>query len=526
MALSPQALETRRKLRDDFPFYAQTALKIRTKALKIEPLVLNDAQRILQEAIDGQVAAKLPVRCIILKARQQGLSTHVGGYMYFQVSQRKGAKALVVAHKADSTGTLFDMTKRFHANVPEMLRPHTSYSSRKELVFDKLDSSYTVATAGGDSIARGETITHLHASELAFWAPSTAKENWNGLRQSVPEVPGTAIFIESTANGVTGVFYDLWKGAVAGTNGYTPVFIPWYLDKGYRAEVPEGFTRTPEEEKLVEQFGIDNAQLAWRRRKIAENGLDLFKQEYPATPDEAFLTSGRPVFNPEQITELLTTAARDPLYRMAWEETEWRKHIRGELAVYIEKADGEVYFIGADVGGGGRTGDWSVAQVLDRKGRQVAVLRTQVHPDYFGLLLVKLGEFYNMAQLCPENNNHGILTCHVIAKEHDYPYIYTEIQHDKISDKETVKLGFSTNVRTKPMVVDQLRAKMRDGELQLFDRATLEEMLTYVVTESGKMEAEEGCFDDCVMSLALAAYINEGDFTPVENLKDFYVEMI
>jgi hypothetical protein len=523
--LDPQLLEVRRRLRDDFRFYAKSALKIRTKRGEIAPLALNSAQGILQNAIDAQEKAGLPVRIVILKARQQGLSTHVGGYLYSKVSQRKAAKAMQVAHKADSTQSLFDMTRRFHQNVPEYLRPHTAYSSRREIVFDKLDSSYAVATAGGDGIARGETLTHLHASELAFWPPSSARENWNGLVQSVPAVPGTAIFVESTANGLSGLFYDLWTGATKGENGYTPVFIPWFIDPDYSLDTTP-LEHTPEEEKLIELFALTDEQLAWRRQKVSENGLDLFHQEYPATPEEAFLTSGRPVFNPEQLTHIMASSVREPLYRMAWENDKWRKHPRGELAVYVKLKSSETYFIGADVGGGGRTGDPSVAIVLDRKGQQVAVLRTHALPDFFGELLVKLGEHYNMAQIIPESNNHGILTCHVISKTHNYPYIYTEIQHDKLTDKETVKLGFSTNVRTKPMIIDGLRAKMREDALKLYDRTTVQEMLTYVVTDSGKLEAEDGCHDDCVMALALAAYITEGDFEPVDNHSDFYVDML
>jgi hypothetical protein len=523
--VDPKLLATRRRLRDDFPYYAKTALKIRTKRGEIAPLVLNNAQSILQSTIDKQKDAGLPVRIVILKARQQGLSTHVGGYLYSQVSQRKAAKAMQVAHKADSTQALFDMTRRFHQNVPEFLRPHTAYSSRREIVFDKLDSSYAVATAGGDGIARGETLTHLHASEFAFWPASSVRENWNGLTQSVPNVPGTAIFVESTANGMSGMFYDLWTGAVRGENGYAPVFIPWYIDPDY-ALATDRLEHTPEEQKLIELFSLTDEQLAWRRQKVAENGLDLFHQEYPATPDEAFLTSGRPVFNPEQLTTIMAKSVRAPIRREGWTGGEWEEHPRGELAIYVNYDPGQTYFIGADVGGGGRTGDPSVAIVLNRKGEQVAILRTHALPDYFGELLVQLGKQYNMAQIIPESNNHGILTCHVIAQTHNYPYIYTEVQVDKLTTKETVKLGFSTNVRTKPLLIDGLRAKMRENEIKLYDRTTVQEMMTYVVTESGKLEAEDGCHDDCVMALALAAHITEGDFDPITNQTDFYVDML
>ena len=137
-------------------------------------------------------------------------------------------------------------------------------------------------------------FTHVHASELAFWPKSTATDIFNGLMQAVPNTKDTAVFIESTANGVTGLFYDLWKGAVEGTNGFVPVFIPWYIDPDYREEAPLNFERTPDEDELVEKYNLDDEQLMFRRRKVAQNGIDLWNQEYPAEPEMAFLTTGRP----------------------------------------------------------------------------------------------------------------------------------------------------------------------------------------------------------------------------------------
>ena len=110
--------KVRKRLFDDFPFYAQSALKIRTKEGAIQPLVLNAAQRILDDAVSKQVAAEGKVRVIILKARQQGLSTYTGGYLYHAVSQQPARKAMVITHHADSTRALFDMTKRYHENCP------------------------------------------------------------------------------------------------------------------------------------------------------------------------------------------------------------------------------------------------------------------------------------------------------------------------------------------------------------------------------------------------------------------------
>ena len=517
--------KVRKRLYEEFDFYSQSALKIRTKDGDIKPLKLNPAQQILQEAVDNQMASEGKVRIIILKARQQGLSTHVGGYLYFNVSQRKACKAMVITHHSDSTRALFDMTKRYHDNCPDLLKPHTKYSSRRELTFDVLDSSFVVATAGGESIGRGETLTHVHASELAFWQKSTALENWNGMTQAVPNKPGTAIFVESTANGVSGIFYDLWKGAVEGTNGYVAVFIPWFTDPEYREPVPENFTRTPEEKDLCEKYDLDDEQLMFRRRKIAQNGIDLYRQEYPSEPSESFLTTGRPVFNPEALHDRLE-ACEEPKKRLALEGEDWLENVRGELTLYRTLDPGEKYTIGADVAMGVRGGDYSVAQVLDSKKRQVATYRARVHPDYFATVLYKLGEFFNMAFIIVENNSHGILTCTRLGKDMAYPNFYTEIQVDKLTEKETLKLGFTTTSKTKPLIIDELRACVREGELELNDTTTIREMLTYIVTPTGGMEAEAGCFDDCVMSLALANHIHEGAWEPIQSSDDYYIEMV
>ena len=517
--------QIRKRLLTDFSFYSNAALKIRTKAGAISPLKLNSAQQILDTAVKNQIATEGKVRVIILKARQQGLSTYTGGYLYYSVSQKQACKAMVITHHADSTRALFDMTKRFHEHCPDILKPHTKYSSRREMNFDVLDSSYVVATAGGDSIGRGETLTHVHASELAFWQKSTALDNWNGLTQAVPNHSGTAIFVESTANGATGIFADLWRGAVDGSNGYVPVFIPWFTDIEYRETVPENFERTPDEEDLVDLYDLDDGQLMFRRRKIAQNGLDLFRQEYPSEPDEAFLTTGRPVFNPDQIVKSLDKTI-DLKERLALEGGEWANNARGELSTYRKHVEGEQYVIGADVAMGVRGGDYSVAQVLDSKKRQVATWRGHVHPDYYAEILHALGEYYNEAFICVENNSHGILTCTRLGKDMAYPNFYTETQMDKLTDRETTKLGFTTTSKTKPLIIDQLRAAMREETLELNCKVTLREMLTYIVTESGAMQAEAGCYDDCVMALALANHVHTGAWTPVESTDSFYIEMV
>lgn len=524
--MQQKLIETRKRLRDDYPFYAEHCVKIRTKTAEIKPLAFNTIQRKLSEVVEAQYRATGRVRVIILKARQQGLSTYTSGRLYFRTSQNPGVKGLVVAHKADSSKTLFDMYQRIHTLAPDLVRPSTKYSSRRELAFDKLQSGITVATAGGDGVARGETIQTAHLSEVAFWPTATAKDNMNALMQSIPNAEGTEIYIESTACGMGGnLFYELWQGAVAGENGFIPFFSPWFDSDEYRMPCDSDFERTYEEQDLVERYGLDNEQLKYRRTIIAQVGLDKWNQEYPSCSTDAFLASGRPVFNPELTHELLRICT-SPSNRMAVEGAVVRDHPRGELLVYHPRDASAVYTIGADVGMGIRNGDYSVAQILDHDRRQVAMWRGQVHPDYFADVLEALGYHYNTARIAVENNNHGLLTAIRLGRDKSYPNVYTEVNEGALNDKDSISIGFRTTAKTKPLIIDRLRASLRDREIEVNDETTLREMLSYVVTETGQMEAEEGCHDDCVMSLAIANHLHEGRFVPVNVNDDYYIDAI
>lgn len=544
----------RKRLRDDFEYYAKHCVKIRTKQGKIAPLVLNRVQRRFLKQVLDQWERTGKVRMVVLKARQQGLSTVISAFQYFRLSQRKAQKGLVMAHEGESTSALWDMYKRIHDNAPDIVRPSTKYSSKTELVFSELDSGLRIATAGGRGVARGETLTFTHLSEVAFWPVAFANTNFNGLIQAVPEEDDTFVFLESTAQGVTGKFYEMYQGACDPTdilwNGYSVFFSAWVESDEYRAPAPADFQRTPEEDELcatalkLYDIVVDNDQLAWRRKKVGTSGLELFQQEYPLTAEEAFLSTGRPIFNNSYVEERLKDK-KTPITRMAVEETYdekngkplplrvLRDHPRGELKVFYQRSDTESYTIGADVGMGLRQGikgkkdgDPSVAQVLDSQMRQVAVWRGLCHPDVFAKILEALGYYYNCATIAPERNNHGLVTC-VALRDLNYPYLYTDqVEGTLEPDKDTIKLGFYTSEATKPLIIDNLRALDRERDIEINDETTLKEMKTFVVTENGKMEAEAGTHDDCVMSLAIAAYVHDGKWKPCEVTDDFYTEAI
>lgn len=512
------------KLREDFSFYAKTCVKIRPKDGENVPFILNAAQRKLDAIVEAQKAKTGRVRVIILKARQQGFSTYVSARIFRSVTFNKNKKGLVIAHKADSARTLLNMYRRVFKELPLPLRPSTSYASARELHFDKLDSGIKIDSASGHGVGAGETINYAHLSEAGKWDENFAADNFAYLMQAIPPGPGTEVYVESTADGMSGTFYDLWQGAVAGQNGFIPFFSPWFDSPEYR-DTARGVERTIEEQELVERYGLDDEQLAFRYKIVSTNGLDKFEQEYPSNPEEAFKASGRPVFDPNDVHRQLHNA-KPLLYTMSVDDDVPYKHSRGELSVYHELDPRETYTIGADVAMGIAHGDYSVAQVLDSKRRQVAVWRGHLLPDAFATVLYRLGMYYNVAKLVPEKNNHGFTTTTALNNL-DYPNIFKEIREGQPQERSTENLGFNTLQSSKQQIINKLRGVLAQNSIEINDVTTLKEMLTYIVNTGNKYQAQARCHDDCVVSLAIASSALElGVWKPVESPEDCYFDAI
>lgn len=289
------------KLRGDFAHYAASCLKVKTKSGAIVRFELNRAQMYAHQMIEEQKRATGKVRALILKARQQGFSTYVGGRFYHRASLNYGISVFILTHEQPATDNLFNMVARYHEHTP--LKPSTGAANAKELLFDKLDSGYSVATAGQKAVGRSKTVQLFHGSEVAFWP--NAGDHFAGVGQAIPDLPGTEIILESTANGITGEFYERWQQAESGVGDYIAIFSPWFWEPGYRRPVPEGFTLRHDkmageeisEAEYAELHGLDLEQMVWRRAKIAElKDPMLFMQEYPATADEAFQATGHDSF--------------------------------------------------------------------------------------------------------------------------------------------------------------------------------------------------------------------------------------
>lgn len=294
------ALALLRDMRSDFAGkFAPKCLKIKTKEGGLAAFVPNTAQRYILGKLLEQKAKTGKIRALILKARQQGCSTLIEGLFYHEVTGRFGLRADILTHEEKATNNLFDMTNRFHEHCP--LKPHVGKSNAKELYFDRLASRFAVNTARTKGTGRSATIQLFHGSEVAFWP--NAEEHMGGIKQAVPDAPGTIIVLESTANGIGNMFHKMWQEAVRGESEYIAIFTPWFWSPEYREPVPAGFELTTEEEEYATTYGLDLEQMAWRRKKIRDDfqgEVWRFRQEYPATPEEAFQTPTKdPFIRPE-----------------------------------------------------------------------------------------------------------------------------------------------------------------------------------------------------------------------------------
>lgn len=297
MSLTPDEKRIRQRLKDDFIHYAAKCLKIRPKDPRggPQPFALNEAQIYLHGRFEAQRQRTGKVRALVLKGRQQGVSTYIGGRFYWRTTHAKGIRCFILTHEQDATDNLFGMVERYHEHCPALVKPSTGASNAKELSFDRLGSGYAVGTAGTKAVGRSQTIQLFHGSEVAFWP--NASTHFAGVVQAIPDLPGTEVVLESTANGVGGEFHERWQQAEAGIGDYEAIFIPWFWSDEYARPVPDGFTLDDEETEYANAHGLSLEQMAWRRNKIAElKDPLLFKQEYPASAAEAFQMTGHDSF--------------------------------------------------------------------------------------------------------------------------------------------------------------------------------------------------------------------------------------
>lgn len=499
------------KMYDNIPrSYIQENLKIKNKAGELVPFIFNEAQEMVDREVQRQLDLGVPVRVIVLKARREGISTLSAGYGYEKISRHENMNGLVIAHEPDATSELFEMTKVFYDETPSNERPMKKYDNKTQLTFENPDeltkrfdpglrSKIRIATANKVRIGRGINLHFFHGSEVSYWAD--ADKLMLAVMQAVPALPNTMVIIESTANGLAGrgkYFYDKVIEASLGKSDFKLVFLPWFVMKEYTKPL-NGEDLIPDEYErwLIDEFKLTKEQLNWRRWAIVnlcDNDVEKFKQEYPATIQEAFIASADSVI-PKSLIEEQMKFKRKPI-RITSDGVE----------IYEEAKAGHFYSMGGDSaeGEGGDDGSFSIIDAMT--GREVAAYASdRCPPDELGRLMVKYGKIYNNAILVPELNHPGT-TMIAEIKRLQYSNIFMREVIDRRTNAKTKRIGWRTTRISKLAMVSEFKKALRDEDIGLSSEETINQMFTFVKspeTEYG-MGAEIGSKDDRLISAMLA----------------------
>lgn len=494
----------------------------------------NNVQRRIRAEIIGQMKAGRPVRIIILKSRRMGASTIIQATLAHIAFVTPDFSVITGAHEDKSSEYLHGMTEQMWRALPAPIQPTKEVGIRgKHLSFTHGSSLETFTAGNGSGVGRGGGWRAMHVSELGFWW-NDPDETLQGLRQTIPNEPETIVVIESTANGMGGTFHTEWCRAVSGESDYAALFFAWFEFEDYRMRCSEPLEDLDADELALRRLGVNDEQLTWRRYTIANEcggSLEVFHQEYPAFPDEAFLsTAGRPVFVAQQLATA-EALVPDPWARGFLTGTpvrngtlSWIDADDGSTAIYSLPVEGHSYALFADVAGGvsevddearepGDKTDFCAAVVIDlATGRIVCEYEERIDADLYAATLARIGWLYRNdrtpALLAVEANNAGVLTISVLRDRLAYPNLYrrTVADHEH-KGKRTTKLGWLTSEQTRPLMIAALKAALRDDPEALASRRLIAQMRQFVWSKGtpsrgSRAEARTGAHDDLVIAAA------------------------
>ena len=573
----PQNLEEQRSLlkgvlalcQRNPAFLLHTYMNIRAKAGgRARFCQWTPAQKRLYQTIRRLQYEKKPVRIVILKARQMGISTLCEGLLFWRTALFRDATSMIVAHEEDAVTNIYRMFQLYYESMPDAIRPLTEKFNQSEIVFDNpnvkkrqqepgLGSRLIVKTAalGGTSKrqsgkGRSGTYHAVHASEAAYWAEP--EKFWGGVQNAVPRAPSSMVLIESTANGHGNWFHHLWREAAQGwemtknpatgtmewglvnprlsRSSYVPVFLSWLEHSEYRLDLPCGdseeevkyYTKSldKEEKKLVKHFGATLNQIEWRRQVLTDEcnkDVGLFNQEYPVTPEMAFISTGRRVFDMGALDRAEDSIRSQSLLTRCDIESDLdgdvviREDAEGPLYLYRRPVEGVSYSMGVDTSYNKPHGDFSCIQVLRNDNwEQVAVFHARVEADQLAVVAKDLGMYYNEAMVVIEIDGPGLATAKKLG-ELDYWNTYRRINPERFDNKRMAVMGWRMTQKARANMVANLKAAVRTGELILNDAGTIGEMRDWVLVMNSNSGRSKECpadpthgYDDRITSLGIA----------------------
>lgn len=470
-----------------FKHFCREHWRILHPSKKRVPFELSDAQ---EDALECILTERYS---LFLKARQVGFSTLVASYCFWATWGYPDRRIIMLSIGQREAIKLLRVAKYGYRSLPLWIKHHgpTCAMTQEKMVFSNESSIESLPS--GEDPARGETVWTAVLDEWASLKNPDAA--WASV-EPVADVGGSIIAL-STAKGEGNIFHTQWvgsKGGGNGTNRFRGMFFPWWTCAA-----------------------LDRDQ-KWYDLKAADTADHVMAQEYPDDPDDAFLRSGRPVFNLTKIKEWEPTfpiaegrLVFDDKGKIVFEEG-------GFVKIWEWPVPRRKYVVGADVAEGLEHGDYSSAHVLDAKTRlMVAHYHGHIDVDLFGEdLLNKLGRFYNKALMGVERNAMGLAPLKALQRV-GYQPIFRQRSQQLRTPSPTESLGWHTLPTTKGMAIAELGAEFRNG-IAIPDADTIQELKTYRIEGNGKMMGSP--HDDRVMSLAIAVqmlkYVHLREYTVKE----------
>lgn len=429
---------------------------------------------VLREAQEETVRVWIDSRySIVLKARQIGFSTLAAAFTFWETFFWPDRFTVMLSRTEREASKLLQKTKYGYKMLPAWMRvrgPDLLSDNQLKMVFAN-DSSIESLPSGNDP-ARGESVYRVIIDEMAFLP--NAEEAWASI-EPIADVGGRVICL-STANGEGNIFHQLWVGSQNETNRFTGIFFPW---------------------------SAGDRDQDWYEAKKRDLPDWQLAQEYPDNPEEAFIRSGRPVFDLDALRSIdVIEPERGYLKNEMGKNHYTFIADGGELSIWEFPDRQEVYVIGADVAEGLGHGDFSSAHVISANtGLLVAHWHGHVDPDVFGEEVLRaLGYYYNHALIGVESNNHGLTTIKGLQRV-GYRNLYRQRKMNTRNPKISETMGWRTTSVSKPLAIDELNAGIRDQSVHVYDKNTIAELRTFIREANGKMHGSP--HDDRVMSLAI-----------------------
>lgn len=544
----------------DFEYWAYTCAYISPKGGGADiPFKLNRAQRHYLQKLEELRLLGKPIDVILLKARQWGGSTLTQIYMlWIQLIHRRNWNSVICGDVEAQSNIVSGMLSKVLDNYPtwandyEKLKSKPYEGSQKTRIIEKCQCMFSVGSAQKPDSLRSQNISMAHLTEVGLWKSTTSKTPEDLVQSifgSILDGPYTVKVLESTAKGVGNYFHRTWLSACKGENNFNPVFIPWFLIDIYseRLEYKDyyDFIKTMDEyEMWLFELGATLEAIKWYRTKKKSMTEEWrMCSEYPSTPQEAFQSTGRRYFSQRYVENVRKMCIEPCFYGdfiaddikgpgalsnirfMKCTPTTpnkdnflWVWCLPDTTEKYVDR-----YVVSVDIGGSGDKADYSSIKVADRLPMLEAGGVPEIVAEWHGhiehdLLIWKaaqIAEAYGHAKLVIESNTletegtEGDNFEYILDEIVDYyDNLYCRTSAEQIKQGAPVKYGFHTNTKTKPMILNHLKAAMRDC---LYIERCIEttfEMDTFEIKEDGKTTgAVEGCHDDRVMSTAILVYV-------------------